>query len=139
MNTIIKEGKLDPELSEKILNALNKAAVLATGHNGYAEAPVSFTMEDKGNLVGAAVVEIIWGQLHIKYLFVDEAYRKLGIAKKLMEHAFRFGRKRNCQFTFVETWSYQAFDFYKKLGFELEFTRAGFELESSIHYLRKYL
>ncbi len=139
MNALIKEEKLSPELTEKIYAGLNKAAIAATGRDGFAEGPISFRLEDNGKMIGVVVIQIVWGQLHIKYLLVEEAYRKLGIAKRLMEHALSFGRGRKCQFSFVETLSYQAFGFYKKLGFELEFTRAGFEQGTSIHYLRKYL
>lgn len=44
-----------------------------------------------------------------------------------------------CPFAFVETMSFQALDFYRKMGFELEFTRSGYKHGTAFHYLRKLL
>jgi len=54
-----------------------------------------------------------------------------------MEHAFTFGRENKCPFAFVETMSFQAVEFYQKIGFQLEFTRSGYAHGTSFHYLRK--
>jgi GNAT superfamily N-acetyltransferase len=37
-------------------------------------------------------VQSFWGQLHIKYLFVEKHYRDQGLARELMNHAIEFGK-----------------------------------------------
>jgi ribosomal protein S18 acetylase RimI-like enzyme len=56
-----------------------------------------------------------------------------------MESALKYGRGNKCLFAFVETMSFQALDFYRKVGFELEFTRSGYKHRTLFHYLRKAL
>jgi hypothetical protein len=54
-----------------------------------------------------------------------------------MKQALQYGRKNNCPFAFVETMSFQAKDFYQKLGFKIEFTRTGFAHGTSFHYMKR--
>ena len=98
-----------------------------------------FELFDKDMFVGAIVVQVFWGQLHIKYLFLNENYRGRGLGCQLMNHALEFGKKRGCRFAFVETMSFQAPAFYQKMGFTIEFSRAGFAKNTSFHYLKKDL
>ena len=81
----------------------------------------------------------VLGQLHIKYLFVEENYRCLGIATELMQHAINYGKSRNCTFVFVETMNFQAVGFYQKLGFNVKLSRGGYDKNSSLNYLKKDL
>lgn len=82
---------------------------------------------------------MFWGQLHIKYLFVQEQYRLQGIATELMKHAVEFAQSRGCTFAFVETMNFQALEFYRKLGFNIELSRYGYNKGSSFHYLKRDL
>lgn len=50
-----------------------------------------------------------------------------------------YGRSNKCPFAFVATMSFQAREFYEKIGFTLEFTRSGYKHGTSFHYLRKEL
>ena len=99
----------------------------------------SFEAWDNDQFVGAVVAKVFWGQLHIKYLYVDKAYRKQGIATLLIEKALAYGKEQGCAFSFVETLSFQGLGFYQKCGFILEFTRDGYTPNVSFHYLRKDL
>jgi ribosomal protein S18 acetylase RimI-like enzyme len=101
--------------------------------------PVAFIGNDQGCFAGAIVVELFWGALHVKYIYVDDGYRGKRVGARLMEHALKYGRDKACSFAFVETMSFQALDFYRKMGFELEFTRFGYKHGASFHYLRKLL
>ena len=74
----------------------------------------------RNNLIGVAVAQLFWGQLHIKYLVVEEKHRGQGYARKLMESVFEYGKQQDCQFVFVETMNFQAPEFYQKLGFSME-------------------
>jgi ribosomal protein S18 acetylase RimI-like enzyme len=56
-----------------------------------------------------------------------------------MEHVFNFGKENGCHFAFVETMSFQAPEFYQKIGFEIELKRDGYTAGTSFYYLKKVL
>jgi ribosomal protein S18 acetylase RimI-like enzyme/8-oxo-dGTP pyrophosphatase MutT (NUDIX family) len=139
MTLQIHQNKLTDEVKKKIFNGFAQQAIESTGMDGLNEEPVSFEIFDETEFVGAIVVQPFWEQLHIKYLFVEKNYRGQGIAHLLMNHALEFGKKRGYHFVFVETMSFQAPEFYKKMGFTIEFSRAGYAKNTNFHYLKKPL
>lgn len=139
MSFQINQNKLEERIKKKIFDGFEKKAIKATGINGLSEEPISFEIFNEKEFVGAIVVQEFWGQLHIKYLFVEEDYRGQGIATQLMNHALEFGRQRKYSFAFVETMNFQAPDFYQKMGFTIEFSRPGYSKNTIFHYLRKNL
>jgi ribosomal protein S18 acetylase RimI-like enzyme len=130
---------LTPELKKHIYDAFSQHAIRCTGIDGLAFEPVSLELRDDTTLIGCVVVQRFWGQLHIKYLIVAEAYRGRGYGKQLMEQALAYGKEIGCRFAFVETMSFQAPEFYQSLGFNIEFKRDGYDQDTSFYYLRKDL
>ncbi len=135
----IQQNKLLDEVKKRIFDGFRSHAIESTGINGLREEPISFEMFDGIEFVGAIVVQPFWEQLHIKYLFVEKNYRGQGIARQLMNHALEFGIKRGYHFAFVETMSFQAPEFYQKMGFTIEFSRQGYAENTTFHYLKKSL
>jgi ribosomal protein S18 acetylase RimI-like enzyme len=135
----IRQNKLQEEAKKKIFEGFGKQAIETTGINGLDEESISFEIFKEQEFIGAIVVQVFWGQLHIKNLFIEKHYRGQGIARKLLNYAFEFGKQRGCHFAFVETMSFQAPEFYQKMGFEIEFSRSGYTVNSSFHYLKKNL
>lgn len=135
----IQQNKLTPEIKEKIYQGFTRDSIQKTGINGLDEDSVSFEMYHDSNFVGAVVTQLFWGQLHIKYLFVDEASRGRGLGTQLMLHALKYGRGRGCDFAFIETMNFQAPEFYQKLGFEIEYSRSGYAKNTTLYYLKKDL
>ncbi|MFF2015891.1 GNAT family N-acetyltransferase [Paenibacillus sp. NPDC058177] len=78
-----------------------------------------FLKDEDDQIYGGLVGEICWNWLEIEYLFVNEELRKSGYGKTLMLEAERIAKENNCEFLKVDTLSFQALDFYKKLGFEV--------------------
>jgi GNAT superfamily N-acetyltransferase len=138
MEIDIKEQFLSEELKKKIYEGFSRHAIQMTGYDEKGDA-VAFVAMDSSRLSGAIVVERFCSALHIKYLYVDDHYRNQGLGARLMQKVFGYGLKHNCPFSFVETMSFQALDFYQKMGFELEFTRSGYAHGTSFHYLSKKL
>lgn len=134
---IIQQSVTDP-LKKEIMDGFSRHSLAATGFNEISD-PVAFTAHDGEMLIGAAIVAPFWGALHIKNLYVHEKYRGEGWGGRLLQRALEFGKERQLPFAFVETMSFQALDFYRKMGFELEFTRPGYAHGASFHYLRKSL
>lgn len=139
MKLRILQNKLRDEVKKKMFDGFGKQAIEATGINGLEEDPISFEIFNDQEFVGAIVIRAFWGQLHIKYLFVEKHYRGRGVAGELMNHALEYGQRRGCNFAFVETMSFQAPEFYQKMGFKIEFSRTGYAKDVCFHYLKKDL
>lgn len=136
----IHQYPLTKELKAKLYNSLNDHAVKTTGIiDGWDSEQIAFEAKDNDEFQGAVVAEKIFGQLHIKYLFVEEKYRKNGFGKQLMESALHYAKQQGCNFAFLETCSYQAPEFYKHLGFELEYENKGFQDGISLMLFKKRL
>lgn len=138
-NVDIKLQPLSNELKKQIYAGFSRHAIAMTGHDEKSEEEAFIANDESGSFVGVVIVELFWGALHVKYVFVEEEYRNRGVATKLMEQALAYGRDNQCPFAFVETMNFQALGFYQKMGFELEFTRPGYKHSTSYHYLRKNL
>lgn len=136
-----KNGPLEQLVREKILSGFTRYGLQERGIDGdNAEAaPESFEAWDGDTFAGAAVGKVFWGQLHVKWLYVEEAYRTHGLATQLMAQLETYAKEQGCDFMFVETLSFQALDFYQKVGFQLDFTRHGHIQDISFHYLSKYI
>jgi GNAT superfamily N-acetyltransferase len=79
----------------------------------FATALKTATGEVKGGIYAQA-----WaGMLFIKWLWIDEAYRRGGNGRKLMAAAEAEGRKRGCTAVWLDTFEFQARPFYEKLGY----------------------
>lgn len=54
-----------------------------------------------------------------------------------MKEAEKLAYDNHCNFIAVNTMDFEALDFYKKLGFVIEFERHGFDKNSTMYFLRK--
>lgn len=138
--TAVRQDIAADDLKAFFENGFERHAVAMTGVENGVGAPQSFVIRDDAGVVAAAVVaRIFWGQLHIKNVLSAENARGKGYAAQLMAQAHEWGRAQGCDFAFVETMSFQAEGFYKKLGYVTEFTRAGYAAGTSFIYLKKDL
>jgi GNAT superfamily N-acetyltransferase len=99
----------------------------------------AFVARDNETFAGCVTANILWKTLHLRFMFVEACYRGKGVGTALVLRALEYGRAHGCPVAFVDTLSFQAIGFYKKLGFELEFTRTGFAHGVSLYYLKKAL
>lgn len=58
-----------------------------TGHDEKFDSVAIVANSEEGSFAGAIVVELFWGALHIKDVYVKDEFRNLGIATQLMEKA----------------------------------------------------
>ena len=82
-----------------------------------------FAAEENGTIVGVITGRAYYNEVHIGDLIVGKDYRKDGVGSKLVaavEEAFKGKQYEKIALT---TFGFQAPEFYKKLGYELEFVR----------------
>src|SRR5262249_13966040 len=96
----------------KGLRAFNVAAVGKFDHQ-----PLTVTLKERSKVVGGLVGETFWGWMFIRLLWVSDKYRGRGFGTALMEAAEEEARTRGVRNVYVDTFSFQAPEFYHKLGY----------------------
>jgi ribosomal protein S18 acetylase RimI-like enzyme len=98
-----------------------------------------FVRDESGSIVGGLTARTYWRYLDIAFLWVSEKVRGQDLGSGLMHAAENEARARGCEHVLVDTLSFQALGFYKKLGYA-EFGRlSGFSGKHDRHYLYKRL
>jgi GNAT superfamily N-acetyltransferase len=80
-----------------------------------------FHIEDDGHLIAGVTAWSLGPELHVDTLAVDEAYRRKGLGRRLLEHVEQVARENGCATASVDTFSFQAPDYYPTLGYEEQF------------------
>lgn len=102
--------------------------------------PVGVYYEDEnGRKLAGLTGETFGNWLFIKYLVVDESLRGCGIGSNLLIAAEAEAKKRGCRFSFVDTFSFQAPDFYKKHGYEEVYVLKEYPITGARYYYTKGL
>lgn len=79
--------------------------------------PGNFALYEDDKIVGGAVGEIIFGWYELSDFWLPEKYRGLDYGKKIIEEIEKFAKKNNALGVKMGSWSFQAPNFYKKLGY----------------------
>ena len=75
----------------------------------------------------------------IHYLFVEDHLGKDGLGSKLLEAAENEARNRGCKYAFVDTFSFQAPEFYIKHGYKEVFALNYYPYTGKRFYYTKEL
>jgi GNAT superfamily N-acetyltransferase len=94
---------------------------------------------DHGSVIGAALGETGRGWLRVSVVWVTESSRNLGLGTQLVNAMEAEAVKRGCHGTYLDTFSYQACPFYKKLGYEVFGTLDDYPTGHQRLYMRKRL
>jgi GNAT superfamily N-acetyltransferase len=105
--------------------------------SGYIEFCFSILVD--GTIQAAIEGSAFWGGMVISRLTVGHEYRKHGLGTWLMHAALRWGREHGAGVACVETFDYQAPNFYPRFGFRDDMQRPGFSRGLKYHYLSKSL
>ena len=81
-----------------------------------------FVRDDTGLIRGGLTGDIWGGWLHVQILWLEESLRGTGLGRRLIEAAEAEARNAGCRYAHLDTHSFQAPVFYRKLGYE-EFGR----------------
>ena len=70
---------------------------------------------------------------------MDEPYRRRGVGSRLVRLVEEEARRRGCEVVYLETFSFQAPDLYRRLGYETACEFTGFPGGVVKHVMRKRL
>lgn len=93
----------------------------------------------KGNIVGGVITSMLCGIMHLEVLWLHEDLRGKGLGKILVLNAERMGRKKGYPASQTWTFSFQAPDFYQRIGYEIKGVFEGYCKGVSEYVLSKKL
>jgi N-acetylglutamate synthase-like GNAT family acetyltransferase len=102
----------------KIMKAKNRAIRKKLNYSSE-KVDVQYVVLTDGQFIGGIYGNIQYDFLFINILFVDEDYRGLSIATKLMELIEEEANRRDVYNIYITTFEFQALDFYKKHGYKI--------------------
>ncbi|HET8576498.1 MAG TPA: GNAT family N-acetyltransferase [Methylomirabilota bacterium] len=115
---IVDDPHAPENLKQIVQNHLNFYNVGKTGLSDYSAVSL-FLKDAAGEVLGGLLGNIWGGWLHVSTLWVAESLRRQGHGRALLEAAERRAAERGCRHVFLDTFSFQAPDFYRKLGYEI--------------------
>ena len=98
-----------------------------------------FAAEEDGNILGVITGRAYYNEVHIGDLIVASSVRKGGIGSKLVRAVEDNYRGKGYDKITLTTFGFQAPEFYKKLGYEIEFVREDKDPKLSKYFLAKQL
>ena len=90
-------------------------------------------------IVGGILGEVYWGWFYIDLLWVRDDLRGLGHGHRLLTVAEDEARKLGAKNAYLDTFSFQAPDFYHQHGYEVFGELQDFPTGHNRHFLRKTL
>ena len=116
-------AQLDYSFRDKDMAAEEK--IIRAGLNQYLDAETGLERRyagafchDNDKMIGGVTAHLIGGNLSVKLVWVDEAYRGQAIATNLMRQIEEYAADQGMAVSFVDTMSYQAPEFYVKIGYQ---------------------
>ena len=114
----------------------DKAAGRAAGYQ-----PLAILIKDPDT---QATIGGLWGPMAYDWLFVEyfaipDRFRAQHLGSKILAQAEEMARSRGCVGVWLDTYSFQAPEFYKKQGYEIFGTIDNYPKSFSRYYLKKLL
>ena len=102
--------------------------------------PLNIYAEDEmGNLMAGMVAETFGNWLEIEYLYVRDDLRRQGFGSKILEMAEKESKTRGCKYSVVNTFNFQAPNFYEKHGYKEVFALKEYPYTGERYYYTKEL
>ncbi|KIP69460.1 histone acetyltransferase [Vibrio harveyi] len=99
-----------------------------------------FAHNDEGKVIGGLTGEMFNNTVFVEYLWVDAEARTSGLGSKLISLLEEQVKPRGVTHLYLDTYSFQALDFYLKLGFEKVGQYSGYPAAGiDKHFLQKQI
>ena len=97
-------------------------------------------VDENGNIVAGFVAEMYcWKVIYVDMVWVDESCRHQGLGTKLIQELERVALEERCTLIHLDTFDFQAKDFYVKLGYEVFGVLEDFPGNHCRYFLKKQL
>ena len=96
-----------------------------------------FVAEDEGSIAGVITGRAYYNEVHIGDLIVGKDFRRSGIGSRLVRAVEDAYKDKGYEKITLTTFGFQAPEFYKKLGYEMEFVREDINPKLSKYFLMK--
>lgn len=93
--------------------------------------------DQDGKIFGGLLGRMYRFALYVNVLWISEEIRGQGYGSKLLEEAEAIVRKKGGKLIHLDTWNFQAPEFYKQHGFEIFGILEGFPEGVKRYFLRK--
>ncbi len=98
-----------------------------------------YIRDENGELLAGLTANTHGNWLTIKYLWVSEELRSQGVGSRILKQAEEEAKKRGCKYSFLDTFSFQAPEFYKKYGYKEQFALNNYPVTGKRYYFTKNL
>lgn len=97
-----------------------------------------FVAEDEdGKVIGVITGRAYYNEVHIGDLIIDKNIRRNGLGRQLVEAVENAYKDKGYEKITLTTFGFQAPEFYKKLGYEVEFVREDKNPKLSKYFFAK--
>ena len=126
----------DDEVTQALIAGVREFNASVMGHADSKPLSVIARGPD-GEVIAGVSGRTIYGHCLIEVVWCAEPMRGVGLGARLMNEAEQRARQRGCIGAQVDTVSFQAPDFYKKLGFRVIGTVEDFPAGHDRFFMRK--
>ncbi|MBQ6787319.1 MAG: GNAT family N-acetyltransferase [Lachnospiraceae bacterium] len=97
-------------------------------------------VDENDNIIAGCLAKMYcWNVIYIDSLWVDEKYRKCGLGTRLLNEIEKVALEENCSLIYLDTFDFQAKDFYTKQGYEVFGVLEDCPVNHCRYYLKKKL
>jgi ribosomal protein S18 acetylase RimI-like enzyme len=134
---IVREKRNAGAVAKRVRRGLIAYNTEKAGNPEY-RALVLSARDANGRLVGGLCGQLYWNALYIELLWVEDGARRGGAGRRLMLEAERLARRARKELIYLNTYSFQAPGFYRRLGFRSFGRIRGYPRgESRIFFVKK--
>jgi len=93
--------------------------------------------DDSGSIIAGLKATTGWDWLYVEVLWVHERHRRTGLGTQLLENAEREATKRGCIGSCLTSYSFQAPEFYLRLGYSAFGQIGDYPVGSTMYFMSK--
>lgn len=98
-----------------------------------------YVEDEKGEMLAGLIGNTHGNWMTVKFLWVSEKLRGQNIGSQILIKAEETAKERGCKYVFLDTFSFQAPEFYKKYGYKEKFALEEYPVEGKRYYFTKTL
>lgn len=102
--------------------------------------PYNVLLKDQNNKIVAGIITRMYlKSMYVEVFWIEEHYRRKGIGTELLKKVENHAKEVGCTFIHLDTFSFQAIDFYKKFDYSIFAVIEDYPDNIKRYYLKKYL